>query len=79
MTSVVFSLFCIVFSVVYYLNVSFSGFITLVGEERELFFLLSNMRNYVVSILKSVLFPLVLRVGCVMLLVHSLDFHIIIF
>ena len=65
---------------VYYLNVSFSGFITFTWlGKRELLFLLSITRNYVVSIRKCVLFCLVLSVSCVMLLLHSLDFHIIIF
>ena len=39
---------------------------------RELFFLLSFICNYVVSVLKGFLFLLVLGIGCVVLLWHNL-------
>ena len=59
-------------SVVSYLYVKFSGLITLLGEERELRFLLSLTCNDVVSVRRGFLFLLVLRIGYVILLLHSL-------
>ena len=60
-------------TLVIYLSVSFSGLITStsVGEERAKF-LLSLTRDYVVSVRRGFLFLLVLRIGCVILLWHSL-------
>ena len=54
-----------------YLYVSFSGLITSVGEERAIF-LLSIVRIYVVSVRRGFSLLLVLRIGCVILLWHSL-------
>ena len=48
-----------------YLNVSFSGFITYVGEDTAEFFLPLSARSYVLSVRRGLLLPLVLRVGCV--------------
>ena len=53
------SYFCIAYSAVYYLNVSSSGLITSVGEERAVF-LLSITRNFVVSVRRNSLFYCVL-------------------
>ena len=63
--------YCISFSIVSYLYVSCSGSITSVGEERAIFLLLFAY-NYVYSVGRDFLFLLVLRVGCVILLWHSL-------
>ena len=49
-----------------------SGSTTSVGEERELVFLLLFTCIFVVSVLGSFLFLLVLRMGCAILLWHSL-------
>ena len=46
--------------------------ITSVGEEGELIFLLSFACNYVVSVKRGLFFLLVLGLGCVILLWHSL-------
>ena len=62
--------FCIAYSAVNYLNVSFKGFIRL--GKRELFFLLAITCNYVVSVRRGFLFLLVLQTGCVVSLLHSL-------
>ena len=59
-------------SIVSYLYVSCSGSITLVGEERELIFLLSFIYNYLVSVMRGFLFLLVLGIGCIILLCHAL-------
>ena len=55
------------YSIVYYLNVSFSGLITSVGM-KKLVFLLLNTRYFIVSVRRSFLFLLVLGIGCVILL-----------
>ena len=62
---------CRSYSVVSYLYVSFSRLISSVGEERAIF-LLCITRSYVVSVRRDFHFFLVLRVGCVILLWHSL-------
>ena len=62
----------ILYSIVSYLYVSYSESITSVGEERAIFFLLSFTCNYVVSVRRGFLFLLVLGMGCVILLWHSL-------
>ena len=61
-----------------YLYVNGSGSITSVGEERELICLLLFTCNYVVSVWRGFLFLLVLGMGYVILLWHSLSLHIII-
>ena len=61
------------YSIVIYLYVSCSGSITSVEEEREnYFFLLPFTCNYVVSVRRGFLFLLVLGIGLVILLWHSL-------
>ena len=63
----------ILYSIVSYLYVSCSGSITsVVAEERELICLLSFTCNYVVFVRRGFLFLLVLGMGCVVLLWHSL-------
>ena len=59
------------YSIVRYLYVRFSGLITSVWEERANF-LLSFTFNYVIFVRWGFLFLLVLGIGCVMLLWHSL-------
>ena len=60
------------YSFVVYLYVSRSGSITSVWEERELICLLLFTFNYVVSVRRGFLFLLLLGIGCVILLWHSL-------
>ena len=59
------------YSIVSYLCVSCSGSITSVGKEAATF-PVSFTCNYVVSIRRCFLFLLVLGIGCVILLWHSL-------
>ena len=67
----------ILYSIVSYLSVSYSGSITLVGE--EIANLSAIVYLYVVSVRRGCLFfLLVLGMGCVILLWHSMGFHIII-
>ena len=60
------------------LYVSFSRLIPLFGK-RELVFLLSSTRNYVVYFRRGILFLLVLVKGCIMLLWHSACFPLTIY
>ena len=60
---------CTLYSIVSYLYVSCSGSITSVGEETCLPMFTCN---YVVSV-RGVLFLLVLGMGCIILLCHSLN------
>ena len=62
---------CRILSLSFFLYVSFSGLITTAGEERAIF-MLSFTCNYVVSVRRDFLFPLVLGISCVILLWHSL-------
>ena len=61
------------YSFVVYLYVNGSGSITSVGEERRLICLLLFTCNYVVSVWRGFLFLLVLGMGYVILLWHSLS------
>ena len=61
------------YSFVVYLYVNRSGFITSVGEERELICLLLFTCNYVVSDWRGFLFLWVLGLGYIILLWHSLS------
>ena len=54
--------YIVAYYVLNYLNVSFSGLINSVGEERELLFLL-----LMVSVRRGFLFLLVLMIGCVII------------
>ena len=59
-------------SVVYYSIVKFSRLTTLGVEERaDLIFLLSITRNFVVLVRRNSIFLWVLRIGCDVLLWHS--------
>ena len=58
---------CILYSIVSYIYVSCSGSVTLVGV-----CLLSFTCNYVVSVRRGFILFLVLGMGCVILLWHSL-------
>ena len=69
------SVFYCFFSVFYcccFLYVSCSGPITSVGDERELICMLSFTCNYAVSVRRGFLSLMVLGIGCVFLLWHSL-------
>ena len=61
------------YSFVVYLYVNGSGSINSVGEERELICLLLFTCNYMVSVWRGFLFLLVLGMGYVILLWHSLS------
>ena len=61
------------YSFVVYLCVDDSGSVTSVGEERELICLLLFTCNYVVYVWRGFLFLLVLGMGYVILLWHSLS------
>ena len=62
----------ILYSIDSYSYVSCSRPITSVGEERELISLLSFTCTYVVSVWRGLLFLLVLVIGCIISLWHSL-------
>ena len=68
----------VLYSIVNYLYVNCSGSITSVGKERAylsaIVYLdnIDHCRNHVVSVRRGVLFLLLPRVGCLILLWHSL-------
>ena len=58
----------ILYSIVSYLNVSCSGLITSIGEERANLSAIVYLQLYVVSVWKGFLFLWILGMGCVFLL-----------
>ena len=61
----------VLYSIVSYLYVGCSGSITSVGEERASLSAIVTC-NYVVSVRRGFIFLLVLGIGCIILLWHSL-------